>query len=491
MGKRYKALSCAANSMSKALRLSEFARLLADGIQRQFGEQKWWVIAEVSNLKFYHDRRHLYFHLVEKDAATKNISAEISCVGFQDAYQQTVFFKEQTGRELSDGMEVLMRLSVSFHAVRGLKFLLRGLDSNFTLGQMQQQRQRTIERLLAENPDAVQRIGDRLVTRNQNLSLPPVIQRIAVISSEQSAGLQDFLHTLRDNEFEYAFEVEVFGVRVQGEQHANSLVAKLVEIYNRSDAFDAVVMVRGGGAQTDFLLYDAYPLVKAVARFPLPVITGLGHLKDVSLTDSVAHAPVKTPTKAAEFIIAHNRRFEELMWSNLQQVVVSAQQKLKINTREITSLSLHLRADSSALLREELQQIVALREALMRFSRQRLQQAFSALQVESTRLNTLPAARIELQRRLLEPMKDQLRMGSYRCISRKNEELNAISQLITLLGPEAILKRGFAMVEQEGRMIVGIDSLKKGPAKLILAAGTASIEVFEKQTDYGKKGTKR
>lgn len=477
--------------MSKALRLSEFARLLADGIQRQFGEQEWWVIAEVSNLKFYHDRRHLYFHLVEKEALTKSVSAEISCVGFQDAYQQTLYFKEQTGRELSDGMEVLMRLSVSFHAVRGLKFLLRGLDSNFTLGQMQQQRQRTIERLLAENPDAVQRVGDRLITRNQNLALPPVIQRIAVISSEQSAGLQDFIHTLRDNEFEYAFDVEVFGVRVQGEQHANSLVTKLVEIYSRTDAFDAVVMVRGGGAQTDFLLYDAYPLVKAVARFPLPVITGLGHLKDVSLTDSVAHAPVKTPTKAAEFIIAHNRRFEERMWSNLQQIVVNAQQKLKISTREITHLSLHLRSDSSALLREELQQIVSVREALMRFSRQRLQQAFSTLQVEGMRLKTQPAARIELQRRLLEPMKDLLEKGSFRSVARKREELLSMANLIKLLGPEAILKRGFAMIEQEGKMIGDWDSLKKGKAKLILAAGTALVEVLEKQSDYGKEGTER
>jgi exodeoxyribonuclease VII large subunit len=477
--------------MNQALRLSEFARLLADGIQRQFGDRDWWVIAEVSNLKIYHDRRQLYFHLVEKDAETRSISAEVSCVGFQEAYAQTLHFKEQTGRELDNGMEVLMRVSVSFHAVRGLKLLMRGLDSNFTLGQMQQQRQRTIERLLAENPDAVRWNGERLITRNHQLQLPAVIQRIAVISSEQSAGLQDFLHTLRDNEFGYQFQVQIFGVRVQGEQHASSLVEKLVEIFNRSTAFDAVVMVRGGGAQTDFLLYDAYPLVKAVARFPLPVITGIGHLKDVSLTDSVAHAPVKTPTKAAEFILAHNRRFEELLSAFMQQILLQVQQKIRTHTRWLTQLSLEVRSESSSRLRETQRTTAQLRENFSTVVRQSLQKASAQVQIQQLRLQTLPQSKLELQQRLLVPLAEQLPSSAIQLMMRRKEALRQMENLMTLLGPDSILKRGFVMVEQQGKMITSLEALENGQAALIFAGGTATIEVLDKTIKYGQEGAKR
>ena len=288
------------------LRLSEFAAILQQGIRSVFGGKLYNVIGEISNLKVYEGRRNMYFHLVEKSAEKGEVIAELSCFGFDAAFMSMLRFETETGQKLIDGIEVLMAVRVEFHATRGLKLQLVSIDSNYTVGMLRKQRQLNIERLLRENTDAVWTEGDVLVTRNQRLPLPLAIRRIAVLSSEQSAGYQDFIHTLEENLQAYHFDIQLYPVLVQGEGNADALVKRLVEIYESGLRFDVVVLVRGGGSQTDLLLFDAYQLVRAIARFPVPVLTGLGHLKDVSLADLVAHSGLKTPTKVAEFIIDHN-----------------------------------------------------------------------------------------------------------------------------------------------------------------------------------------
>jgi exodeoxyribonuclease VII large subunit len=171
-----------------------------------------------------------------------------------------------------------------------------------------------------------------------------------VLSSEQSAGYQDFLHTIEENLQGYKFELKLFPVLVQGEANADALVKRLIEVYESVLRFDAVVIVRGGGSQTDLLLFDAYPLVRAIARFPIPVFTGLGHLKDVSLADLVAHSALKTPTKVAEFIIDHNAMFEQRLIDLRQRMVLRVQGKLNSLLQLLESNQSELKNEVELLL---------------------------------------------------------------------------------------------------------------------------------------------
>src|SRR5690606_736786 len=150
--------------------------------------------------------------------------------------------------------------------------------------------------LLERNPEHIRLDNEKIITFNQELSLPPVIQRIAIIASPSSAGYGDFLHTLNNNAAGFSFKTDLFPTEVQGQGNAQIMVDRLVQIYESERDYDAVVIIRGGGATTDLLLFDQYPIARAIARFPIPVITGIGHQRDNTLADQVSHTSLKTPT---------------------------------------------------------------------------------------------------------------------------------------------------------------------------------------------------
>lgn len=468
------------------LRLTDFARMLEAGIRDKFGFQSFWVIGEISNLKIYENKGHLYFHLVEKDVSTGIVSAELSCVGFHAGYASMRAFEEATHQPFSNGIEVLVQVNVSFHPVKGLKLQLQQVDVNFSTGKIQQQRQLALKKLVAENADAVQLLDGRLFTRNQSLNLPLAFRRIAVISSDQSAGYQDFVHTLQENPFGYRIQTDLFATVVQGEANVNQLVSRLVEIFSSQEPYDAVILVRGGGSQTDFLLFDAYPLVKAVARFPIPVITGLGHLKDISLTDMVAHTSLKTPTMVAEFIIAQNRAFEEKLLSTRQQIVIKVQ-KLMLASQE-----------SLAEIREEIRQIsqercTADRDFLARLKSAISNDAFKFIrnsgnqQLElSRRISTLPSLQVQRSHSDLTNTLRGIQTAAFQFHRTKQNELSGIDTVIRILGPEATMKRGFAMVLKNGKVISELNQMNSGDQIQINLFGGKADATINNITPNGK-----
>jgi exodeoxyribonuclease VII large subunit len=413
----------------QGMRLSEFASMLQRGIQSLFGGQVFHVIGEISNLKVYESRRHLYFHLIEKSAELGEVIAELSCFGFAPAFASLRRFEAETGQKLGDGIEVLMGVRVEFHATRGLKLQLVHIDPNYTIGMLRKQRQLSIEKLLHENGDAVWLEGDVLVTRNQKLTLPLAIRRIAVLSSEQSAGYQDFLHTIEENLQGYKFDLTLFPVLVQGEANADALVKRLIEVYESVLRFDAVVIVRGGGSQTDLLLFDAYPLVRAIARFPIPVFTGLGHLKDVSLADLVAHSALKTPTKVAEFVIDHNAHFEQQLIDLRQRMVMRVQQRLSIIQQII----------------EKQQNTVINHAENLISTKQRI--VDSAL----NNVGMMAQNQLNAERSKHAVILAQLRFLPGNLLKTSLNKLSGFENLAKAYGPEAILKRGFAYIEKAGK----------------------------------------
>lgn len=277
----------------------------------------YWVRAEIASLT---ERGHCYMELVEK-AKNNAIAAKLRATCWQHVYHLlSAYFANETGQTLAVGMQVLLQVEVSFHAVYGLSLNVVGIDPTFTLGDLARQRQLTIQRLQEDGVMDLQR----------SLPLPLLPRRVAVISAADAAGYGDFCHQLQSNSGGFRFRTQLFPAVMQGEQSPASIIVALQQIAATADLYDLVAIVRGGGATTDLRNFDDYSLAFHCANFPLPIIAGIGHTRDVSVVDMVVHTSVKTPTAAAEWLIAAMQaqadRLGELQL-RLQRVVQMAVRK--------------------------------------------------------------------------------------------------------------------------------------------------------------------
>ena len=249
-----------------------------------------WVSAEVADIKI-NASGHCYIELIEKNEKTGATEAQARATIWRSQVMSTIGrFEHETGQRLTKGMKILFKATVQHHAVYGMSLQIQQIDALHTIGDMERRRQQTIEQLQKEG----------VWEQNRSLPMPLVVQRVAVISSATAAGYQDFMKELGRSA--YRIETELFEATMQGERCDESIVAALYAVAERSDEFDAVAIIRGGGSTSDLECYNSYLLAFAVTQFPLPVLTGIGHDKDTSVTDMVAHTPLKTPTAVAAWI---------------------------------------------------------------------------------------------------------------------------------------------------------------------------------------------
>lgn len=257
----------------------------------------YWVKAEVNSLS--EKGGHMYLDLVDGKTAKMRATCWAGNKELLMAY-----FESETGQRLQAGMAVLVEVEIQWHAVYGISLSIVGIDPSYTLGDIARQRQRTIAQLQA----------DGLLEAQQLLPLPTLIRRIAVISSPNAAGYEDFKHQL--NNSGYPFHTQLFAATMQGESAAKSIIAALEDISN-PQTYDVVVIIRGGGAVSDLSCFDDYTLCAVCAQYELPILSGIGHTRDVSILDMVAHEALKTPTAVAEFLIhrmdAQKARLDDLL----------------------------------------------------------------------------------------------------------------------------------------------------------------------------------
>lgn len=273
----------------KQYSLSELCDCIDDALTTELSST-YWVRAEIASLSV---RGHCYMEVVEK-ANNHSIAAKMRATCWQHTYNLLApYFEAETGQALSMGMQVLLEVEVSFHAVYGMSLNIVGIDPRFTIGDLAKQRQATIQQLK----------NDGVMDMQRNLPLPSLLKRIAVISSNDAAGYGDFCHQLKNNNNGLHFHVQLFPALMQGEQSPASIIQSLQQIADDMNSWDLVVIVRGGGATTDLRNFDNYELASHCAQFPLPIIAGIGHTRDISIVDMVVHTSVKTPTAAAEWIV--------------------------------------------------------------------------------------------------------------------------------------------------------------------------------------------
>ena len=273
-----------------SLTLLDLQRMVRATLESRFRDPLW-ISAEISELKVNRSG-HCYLNLVEKGATDGAPRAEARAVIWKSAYlPMASMFEAATGATLRAGLRVLVRVVVTYHEIYGFSLQIIDIDPRYTLGEIERRRRETIARLQQ----------DGVWDMNRELELPRPTLRIAIVSSDTAAGYQDFMNEIGRST--YRFQTTLFRSLMQGDAAEESIVAALREIAQREEDFDVVAIIRGGGSTSDLALFDSYLIASYVAQFPLPIFSGIGHDKDVSVVDMVAHTSLKTPTAVATKLV--------------------------------------------------------------------------------------------------------------------------------------------------------------------------------------------
>ena len=296
--------------MLNAISLSELTQEIQSTFDDRFAGQSFWIAVEIVDVKKQVIARRCYLKLIERVGSTT--LAELKAVFWSNSYVQIEEFEKSTKQEFINGLKIVCLVKVRYHQIYGLNVDILQIDIAHTLGTIELERQATIDKLVKENAKEIHQVGEAFVTRNNSLPLPIVVQRIALITAPNSDGQRDFVKEMTQNKHGFAFLIREYLCTVQGDTAHQSIMDQLVFIEQEKQHFDVVAIVRGGGSQTDFAPFEKYDLARMVALFPLPIFTGIGHDRNISIVDLMARS-YKTPTKVAAQLIEYNFEFENLI----------------------------------------------------------------------------------------------------------------------------------------------------------------------------------
>ena len=407
--------------------LRELQRRVKSVLEGQFALPVW-VSAEISDLKVNYSG-HCYLELVEKGGDNGVPTAQARAVVWRSQYPRiAAYFEAETGQRLAPGLKILAKVLVSYHELYGFSLQITDIDPSYTLGDLERQRQQTIAQLQQ----------DGVWEMNREVTLPTVVQRVAVVSSVNAAGYQDFCKELEKST--YRFEVTLFDAFMQGEAAEQSIIDALCRVADRMEEFDAVVMIRGGGSRSDLNCFNAYRLCSYVAQFPLPVITGIGHDKDTSVADMVAHTALKTPTAVAGWLVERMSGIDGWLDGAALQLHDGV---LRLTRRE----QLHL---------EEL----------------------------TGDLRHLPAGVLRQRGLELENRNEAFRQAVELFLRQQQQRLATTAELIESRSPRHILRMGFAVVRSEGRAVRSASGVTAGQRlEIEVADGRFAAEVVARTTE--------
>ena len=384
----------------------------------------YWVQAEISSIS-PSGQGHCYLELVQKDAAGRSFLAKAKANIWRGTWLKLKpYFEAQTGETLKVGMKVLLQVTVTFHEVYGYSLVVQDIDPTYTMGDMARRRKEILEQLTK----------DGVIGLNKELEIPDLPNRIAVISSATAAGWGDFRNQLDGNIYGFRFYVKLFPALMQGDDVERSVISALNAVADRRDDFDLVVIIRGGGAVSELSCFDSYNLAFNIANFPLPVITGIGHERDDTVADVVAHTKVKTPTAAAEFII--NRVFDTAT-------------RLEDLTRRMGD-AVQDRMNSENVRIERLSQ--------------KLPSLFAVLKAR--------------QEQLLETVWIRSVNGVRNLLTAQTHKLEIVDKTLSAADPAVILKRGYSLTRAGGRVVKCASDLKRGDRlTTVFADGSVESEI--------------
>lgn len=407
--------------------LHQLTSIVKETLSKQL-EPSYWVVAEIGELRL-NQKGHCYLELIEKDEESGQLLAKSRATIWSYSYRNiSAWFESITGESLRAGLTVLANVSVQYHEVYGFSLNIKDIDANFTLGERARKKQEVIQKLQE----------DGVFEMNKNLPLPLVPQHIAVISAESAAGFGDFMDQINGNSYGYQFQISLFPALMQGDAAPESIMNALISIFNQADNFDAVVLIRGGGAQVDLDCFDHYELASHIAQFPLPIFTGIGHERDETICDLVAHTKLKTPTAVAEFLIRGIRVYEEKIEYLANQLLSHADHQIKLESNKLVQLT----------------------QALHYGAKSQLSKADS----KTDRLGA----------RLKNAVNSQLK--------QEESKLNLLERSVELMNPERILQKGYTHTSVNGKPVQSADALTAGDELITHTAEKIIHSTFTKET---------
>lgn len=432
--------------METALTLYELNNLVSEVISSVMPDE-YWVEAEISELRVV--RGNCYMELVQKAEDTRTPVARASAKCWRTYWTLVQSsFERVTGRQLCPGMKVMMRVHADFHEAYGFSWIVTDINPEYTLGDIARRRREIIARLKEEGVFDLQK----------ELIIPLFAQRVAVISSDNAAGYDDFCNQLQNNEKGLAFSVKLYPAVMQGESTEASVIDALDRIYKDEDKFDVVVIIRGGGATSDLSGFDTLALAENVANFPLPIIVGIGHNRDESVLDLVANMSVKTPTAAAAFLI-------DRLAAVAARVDAAATSLSKYVTNRIEQEKSRIKYLSTVL--PSLYAAVKSRENM------RISRMSDSLYVAVRQIVASEKARLDLMPQRLS--------GAWRqAVTGESHRLQMLEQRAAASDPKRMLARGYTLTLHDGRAVTDLSSLKKGDMLTTLFAGGEVVSEVNK-----------
>ena len=408
--------------MDEVLTLFELNSLVHEVIESNFDEE-YWVTGELSDAGTPAFGGHFYGELVQKDEESDRIVARARITCWARTYNMLrLRFQKEAGETLRKGLQVKLLVEINFHEQYGYSLNVLDIDSTFTLGDLAKRRREILQQLEK----------DGILHDNQSLPLPRLLRRIAVISSPTAAGYGDFCHQLEQNDYGFHFDVQLFPAVMQGEQVPESIISALETILSEQP-FDLVVIIRGGGASSDLSDFDSYELAACIAQYPLPVLTGIGHERDGTVLDFVAHTKVKTPTAAAAFIIEHQAEEAALLDELYQRITHSAEERI---------------------LREK----------------QRMEHQKAVLPLLFTNF-------IQGKQNGLQLLRQRLMTAIPQQIEREHHRQQLLEKRLEMLDPRLLLKRGYSITTCGGKIVRSIEGLAEGE---VLTTQIENGEIYSK-----------
>jgi exodeoxyribonuclease VII large subunit len=430
------------------LTLHQLSLHIKDAIEGNFMQQIW-VVAEIASLNMNQSSGHCYLELVEKTekSVVAKMRANIWSFKLQNILNK---FFQVTGSALQAGMKTLLLAEVQYHPLYGISLNVIGIDPSYSLGDLARRKKEVEERLVKEG----------LIDKNKALEFPLVPQRIALISSETAAGYEDFMNQLQNNVYGYHIDVKTFQALMQGDKTASSIISALQKIEAKAAQFDIIVIVRGGGSTVELSAFDDYELAKAIANCSLPVVTGIGHERDESIADMVAHQKLKTPTAVAEYILMSFQSFDEMLIdakSRLKELL--ADRLLKENTF-INEASHVITRKSLVFVQDKKAELLSLNRDVKEFANRFLEKKKRILNEAKMEVNS------ESKRLLREKQfeaKDNLKslagaLSKY--VQQKKFDIKVLEQKVNLLDPAKVLARGYTMSYVNGKVVKSAQELK-------------------------------
>lgn len=433
----------------KIFTLQEVTQSIRQTISKRY-TAVYWVKAEMNKLNLYPHSGHCYPDLLQKKDG--QVVAQMRGTLWKQDYERVnANFMKYMHEPLSDGVQLLMLTSIHFDANYGLTLRISDIDTAYTLGDLEKEKRETMLRLQKEG----------VFNLNKTLPFPLLPKRVAVISVSSSKGYADFLQITQARMKGFVMEHHLFPSLLQGEQAVNQITTRLKQIESIQQHFDLVAIVRGGGGDVGLAIFNQYQLAYAIATFPLPVLTGIGHATNSTVTEMVAHSAASTPSELADMLMDRFEIFTASL-NHAAQKLLKSKQVMEKHKQRLQDIQRSLPRQSRQMLSMQQHTFSHQLSRLKLSTSHQMQTGHNQLRAIQHLLPSHFYHKVQVYRQQLSLQTEQLKKNSFNHLKQKLTGLYSLETNLRLLDPQQLLKRGYSMSFQQGKLINSIQQVKQG-----------------------------